>query len=275
MALSIHKLSKTFKLGTENLTVFVDLTFEMDKGETLAFTGPAGSGKTTLINILGCLDSPSSGSYLIGDTNPLDFNRKKTSRFRRDYIGFLFQDSFLLPQLTVLENVLVPCMATGLPLKTDVNFAKSLLDQLGLSNFMDFLPSRLTTEQKQRAAAARALIKRPSLLLADEPTACLIPRSASVFLDDVLAVQKECGSMFILATDSPALAQKMNRTATIVETRFVFTGRRDAPQDAPFARPAPAQPVQPAALSWEEVEEDSDQLEQSASNVEEFRRRFQ
>ncbi len=251
----------------------------MDQGDTLAIVGPSGSGKSTLMNILGCLDSPTSGAYLIGDTSPLELNRRKTARFRRDYIGFVFRDHFLLPQLSVLENVLIPCLATGLPLKTDVGFAKKLLEQLNLSGCSDSLPALLTNEQKQRTAIARAMIKRPSLLLADEPGGKLSDKTGEEIINCLLRLQKEYGSMLILATDGIDNAKKMGRIGFLRQGRLFLSAKQFSQSDDTFDASSQKSPEasQPLSLGWEEPEsEPEDIIDESSTNaIDEFRRRFQ
>ena len=226
MSLIARNLSKTYKEGVNNQTVFTGVSIVLERGETLLVVGPAGSGKTTLINILGCLETPTTGTYLIGETDPLNFGRSKISRFRRDYLGFIFSEAYLLPQLTVLENVLIPCLATGLPLKADVAFAKELLAQMKIDNCLNAHPDSLSRDQQQRAAAVRAMIKRPSLILADEPISKLDVRAAEPFINDFLAAQKTCGSMLIMVTDTPDFKERFDRTARLEKTRWTISGRR-------------------------------------------------
>ena len=120
MSLIARNLSKTYKEGVNNQTVFTGVSIVLERGENLLVVGPAGSGKSTLINILGCLETPTTGTYLIGETDPLTFSRSKVSRFRRDYLGFIFSEAYLLPQLTVLENTLIPCLADDAELNAEV-----------------------------------------------------------------------------------------------------------------------------------------------------------
>ena len=285
MSLIARNLSKTYKEGVNNQTVFTGVSLELDRGENLLVVGTTGSGKSTLINILGCLETPSSGTYLIGETDPLTFGRSKISKFRRDYLGFIFSEAYLLPQLTILENALIPCLATGLPLKADVAFAKQLLEQMKIGNCQDAHPESLSPEQRQRAAAVRAMIKRPSLILADEPTGRLDARSAEPFIDDFLAAQKSCGSMLVMVTDSPDFKEKFDRTAKLDKTRWTISGRRKYGVDENdtvlnirnSSEPAPAlgldedeyiQDVEPSQPKPEPKPDEGEKLDA-------FRRRFQ
>lgn len=285
MSLIARNLSKTYKEGVNNQTVFTGVSLELDRGENLLVVGSTGSGKSTLINILGCLETPSSGTYLIGETDPLTFGRSKISKFRRDYLGFIFSEAYLLPQLTILENALIPCLATGLPLKADVAFAKQLLELMKIDNCQNAHPESISPEQRQRAAAVRAMIKRPSLILADEPTGRLDARSAEPFIDDFLAAQKSCGSMLVMVTDSPDFKEKFDRTAKLDKTRWTISGRRKYGVDENdsvlnirnSSEPAPAlsldedeyiQDVEPSQPKSEPKPDEGEKLDA-------FRRRFQ
>ena len=283
MSLIARNLSKTYKEGVNNQTVFTGVSIVLDKGETLLIVGPAGSGKSTLINILGCMESPTTGTYLIGETDPLTFSRSKISRFRRDYLGFIFSEAYLLPQLTVLENALIPCLATGLPLKADVAFAKELLEQMKIDNCQNLYPETLSREQQQRAAAVRAMIKRPSLILADEPVSRLDVRSIEPFIDDFLAAQKSCGSMLIMASDAPDFKEKFDRTARLDKTRWTISGRRKYGLDEnDSVLNIRSDDAEPSALGLEEDEyvQDVEQPQpepqpEEGAELDAFRRRFQ
>ena len=285
MSLIARNLSKTYKEGVNNQTVFTGVSIVLERGETLLVVGPAGSGKTTLINILGCLETPTTGTYLIGETDPLNFGRSKISRFRRDYLGFIFSEAYLLPQLTVLENVLIPCLATGLPLKADVAFAKELLAQMKIDNCINAHPDSLSRDQQQRAAAVRAMIKRPSLILADEPISKLDVRGAEPFINDFLAAQKTCGSMLIMVTDTPDFKEKFDRTARLEKTRWTISGRRKYgldENDTVLNIRNSSEPMQALGLDDDEFIQDVDMSQpkpepkpDEGAELDAFRRRFQ
>ena len=285
MSLIARNLSKTYKEGVNNQTVFTGVSIVLERGENLLVVGTAGSGKSTLINILGCLETPTTGTYLIGETDPLNFGRSKIARFRRDYLGFIFSEAYLLPQLTVLENALIPCLATGLPLKADVAFAKQLLEQMKIDDCQNAHPETLSRDQQQRAAAVRAMIKRPSLILADEPISKLDARSAEPFIDDFLATQKSCGSMLIMVTDAPDFKEKFDRTARLEKTRWTISGRRKYGLDEnDTVHNIRSDDAEPAALGLDEDEyvqnvdmsqpKPEPQPEEGAE-LDAFRRRFQ
>lgn len=288
MSLIARNISKTYKEGVDNQTVFTGVNLELENGETLLVVGLAGSGKSTLINILGCLEPPTSGTYLMGETDPLTFSRSKTARFRRDYLGFIFAEPYLLPQLTILENALIPCLSTGLPLKADVAFAKQLLALMKIDNCQDLYPEALNRDQQQRTAAVRAMIKRPSLILADEPFSRLDLRYVKPFIEDFLAAQKTCGSMLILTSDSADFKDKFDRTAKLDKTRWIISGRRKygaGENDAiPRFRSDVSEPTQALELDdadeeiIQDIEPSTEQEEQKPEEgfeLDAFRRRFQ
>ncbi len=294
MPLIARNLSKTYKDDVESQTVFSGVSIDLDSGESLLVVGLKGAGKSTLINILGCLEAPTDGSYLIGETDPLTFNRHKIARFRRDYLGFLFSEPYLAPQLTVLENVLVPCLATGLPLKSDVSFAKELLEQMKISDCQDSYPQTLSADQRQRSAAVRAMVKRPTLILADEPVALLDSRLAEACIDNFLAAQKMAGSMLVLTSDCMEFKEKFDRVAKLEKKRWTISGRQkygvevdDAPPVFGFSSDSAA-----PSLGFEQtddeviIEPENVQTPQKSNREEErqvvkenelesFRRRFQ
>ena len=264
MSVTVQNISKVYTVGDEEIPVLQSVSFQIDQGETLAIVGESGSGKTTLLNILGCLDFPTSGIVMYGESCPAEFSRRKLAQFRRDYIGFIFQDSHLLPQLTALENVLLPTMAEGRPLKTDLEFARTLLSDLGLADRLGYLPSMLSGGQKQRVAIARALIKRPSLILADEPTGNLDPRTAAATLDAILSLHRQYGSRLIMATHSRLAAERMGRIGVLEEGRLILTDNTEAAADnsdpfnrsgesaGSYSRATAAISAQPLSLGWEE-----------------------
>ncbi len=169
--LKVSQLYKHFGNAYQRLDVLQDISFEMSAGESLAITGPSGSGKSTLLHCLGTLAPPSSGSIHINGKNPFALPEPKLARFRNQVIGFVFQDHYLLPQYSVLENVLMPVLAFREERETDPQSrAKELLKRVGLDDRLAHRPAELSGGERQRVAVARALINRPSLLLCDEPT---------------------------------------------------------------------------------------------------------
>ncbi len=207
-AIDIRKVYQTL---TEEIVVLESVSFSMNAGENLAIVGPSGSGKSTLLQILGTLDAPTSGSVLVGGKDPYQLNENQQARFRNERIGFIFQDHHLLPQWNVLENTLLPALATGKPTQEVRNRAISLLERVGLKDRMTHLPSQLSGGERERVAVARALVLRPMIVLADEPTGNLDQQSADNVAKLLLEVPKEENTVLIVVTHSIALAAQMQK----------------------------------------------------------------
>jgi lipoprotein-releasing system ATP-binding protein len=205
--LKVSNLTKHYATPRGPLTVLSDITLSLAPGEAAAITGPSGSGKSSLLYILGGLEPPSSGNVTIDGRDLFKLSRSELAEFRNGKIGFVFQDHCLLPQCSVLENVLVPTLISRV---TDevVGRAKSLIEQVGLANRMDHRPGELSGGEKQRVALARALIRQPGLVLCDEPTGNLDPSSAETvgaLLFDLHRTQK---NILIVVTHSVRLASQ-------------------------------------------------------------------
>lgn len=188
------------------LEILTDATVSLDAGENLAIVGPSGSGKSTLLAILGTLDQPTSGSVTLDGVDPFSLSAKQLAKFRSQQIGFVFQDHHLLPQCTVLENVLVPFLADGKAGAEQISAAESLLDRVGLSARTLHRPAQLSGGEKQRVAIARALVREPTLLLADEPTGNLDQSTAAEVLELLIELQQERQSIMVVVTHSESLA---------------------------------------------------------------------
>ena len=187
------------------LTVLLNVTFSLAPGDAAAVTGPSGSGKSSLLYMLGALEPPSSGEITLGGRNPFGLAPAALADFRNAEIGFVFQDHCLLPQCTVLENVLVPTLVAR---KEDgvADRARTLLDQVGLSGRLEHRPAELSGGEKQRVAIARALIRQPRLLLCDEPTGNLDQTSASTVASLLLDLHRRQNNILIVVTHSERLA---------------------------------------------------------------------
>lgn len=209
--LLVQGLSKSYPTPTEPLRVLSDINLELSRGQSLAVIGPSGSGKSTLLNVLGTLDRPSEGSYELSGTDPYQLSEAALARFRNEQIGFIFQEHHLLPQLTVLENVLIPALAQGRPDDASTQRAKELLDRVGLSDRLTHIPGELSGGQKERVAVARALLNQPTLVLADEPTGNLDRNTAVQIGELLLELMREQNTMLIVVTHSLELAQQMDR----------------------------------------------------------------
>lgn len=212
--INVRQLSKTYETPGEAIQVLDHLDLTLATGETAAIVGPSGSGKSTLLNLLGALDRPSSGSITIGDQDISTFSEEQAAAFRNHSLGFIFQQQHLLPQLNVLENVLVPRLSGDWQESAadTEKRALQLLENVGLSDRLHHLPWQLSGGEKLRAAVARALINRPKLILADEPTGSLDPASAENVADLLLALNRDHGVTLIVVTHNLAIAKRMGKT---------------------------------------------------------------
>jgi lipoprotein-releasing system ATP-binding protein len=210
-ALVVDKVSKEYPTPAKPLSVLRDVSFSLDRGNNLAVMGPSGSGKSTLLAILGALEEPTSGSVHLDGSSPFSLDEASLAAFRNRQIGFVFQDHHLLPQCTVLENVLVPMLAEGAATAADAERARELLDRVGLAGRLDHRPAEISGGERQRAAIARALIRKPTLLLADEPTGDLDRSTAQSVSELLLELQKQEQTMLVVVTHSNQLAKLMNR----------------------------------------------------------------
>lgn len=219
--LSVQEVTKEFPTRNEPLVVLRGCSFELARGENLAILGPSGSGKSTLLQIVGTLDQPTSGRVLLGGDDPFQLSEPRLARFRNERIGFVFQDHHLLPQCSVLENVLIPTLAGGGATEGVFERARMLLDRVGLSARLDHRPAELSGGERQRAAIARALIRQPMLLLADEPTGNLDRSTAASIGDLLLELQRLEQTMLVVVTHSLELAGRFQRRVELDAGRLV------------------------------------------------------
>jgi lipoprotein-releasing system ATP-binding protein len=219
--LAVAGLSKSYPTPSGPLDVLTDVAFQLSAREALAILGPSGSGKSTLLFILGALEPPTAGKVTLDGTDPHALSERDQAEFRNRKVGFIFQDHHLLPQLTLLENVLVPTLLRrDIAPAEHVARARKLIARVGLESRIDHLPAELSGGERQRAAIARALAGRPAMVLADEPTGNLDRENARQVGDLLLELQREEGSILILATHSLDLAARLPRRAEIVGGRF-------------------------------------------------------
>ncbi len=212
--IDVARVSKTYESPAGPVAVLRDLDLRVAAGESVAIVGPSGSGKTTLLNLLGALDQPTSGTIAIDGVALGGLDATAAARFRNRSIGFIFQLHYLLPQCSVLENVLVPRLAGGwdeTPAATRAR-AEALLEQVGLRDRMTHLPWQLSGGEQLRAAIARALINQPKLILADEPTGSLDTATGERIADLLLSTQAAARAALVVVTHNPALAQRLGRT---------------------------------------------------------------
>jgi lipoprotein-releasing system ATP-binding protein len=207
--LKAENVSKTYPTPRGDLRILDGVSLSLDRGQAAAIMGPSGSGKSTLLYILGALDPPSSGTVTLQGTNPYSLNEREQAAFRNDRIGFVFQDHSLLPQCSVLENVLTPTLvAAGDGAGDDEKRAREILGHVGLANRLDHRPGELSGGEKQRAAIARALIRNPMLVLCDEPTGNLDTSIADSVADLLLDLHKAHNTILVVVTHSPSLAAR-------------------------------------------------------------------
>ena len=221
--IELRKVSKSYP-GVQNLSILREATLAISRGESVAIVGPSGSGKTTILNLLGTLDLPDSGELTFEGQDLTKLSARELAKFRNRQIGFVFQQHHLLPQCSVWENVLLPTLAySGRSTSQVDERAVKLLQRVGLAERVDHLPSQLSGGERQRAALVRALIQKPSLLLADEPTGALDRTSAEEVGSLVVELNREEGITLITVTHSHELAARMGRVVALVDGKLVAT----------------------------------------------------
>ena len=216
MILQLEHIYKNYSRGKNSVSVLKDICLQVEKGEYLAIMGPSGSGKTTLMNLIGCLDVASEGTYLLDgqDIGAMDDNA--LADIRNKYIGFVFQNFYLLPKMTALDNVALPLLYAGVPQKQRRERAAEALKSVGLEERMNFMPNQLSGGQCQRVAIARAIVTNPSLLLADEPTGALDTASGNQIMD-IFRSLSENGMTIIMITHEHAVAERANKIYRILD----------------------------------------------------------
>src|SRR5262245_23886549 len=219
MNLQVADLCKDYPTRSGSLSVLRGISLELGRGESLAVLGPSGSGKSTLLHILGTLDTPSSGRVRLAEKDPFALPEPELADFRNRNIGFVFQDHHLLPQCSVLENVLIPTLA-GTPEAGAETWARELLKRVGLQERLEHRPAELSGGERQRVAVARALIRHPLLLLADEPTGNLDRRTAQSVGELLLDMHRQEKTILIVVTHSTELARLFPRRRQMNDGRL-------------------------------------------------------
>lgn len=214
-------LQRVYKQGGEALTILHDVDIEIRTGELVALVGPSGSGKSTFLQLAGLLDTPTKGTIEINYQDATRMNDAERTRLRRDYMGFVYQFHYLLPEFSALENVILPQMVAGLSKKDASERAQILLEKMKLSHRHDHRPARLSGGEQQRVAIARALANNPKLLMADEPTGNLDPETSAYVFDMFTTLAREEGVGALIATHNMDLAGKMDRILELKNGRIL------------------------------------------------------
>jgi lipoprotein-releasing system ATP-binding protein len=227
-ALRLDSVARVYKEGEGQLEVFRNVNLSLNPGELVALVGPSGAGKSSLLHMAGLLEEPSAGEIVIGGTPASSLSDSERTRIRRDTIGFVYQAHHLLPEFTALENVVIPQLIAGRRRKDAKVEAARLLTVMGLENRMTHRPSQLSGGEQQRVAIARALANGPRILLADEPTGNLDPRTATGVFDALMAIVRMEGLAALVATHNLQLAAKMDRALILHEGRLLDGGKLGA-----------------------------------------------
>jgi lipoprotein-releasing system ATP-binding protein len=205
--LDVSQLTKTYPTVRGPLPILTDVSFSLSRGDAASIMGPSGSGKSTLLYIIGALEPPTSGRVTLNGADPFILDERKQAAFRNSQVGFVFQDHLLLPQCTVLENVLVPTLV-GRPGPAVTKRAASLLEQVGLEDRMEHRPAELSGGERQRVALARALVQEPPLVVCDEPTGNLDRQSADVITSLLFTLHEQQNNVLLIVTHNPELANR-------------------------------------------------------------------
>lgn len=208
--IAIEDITKTFHLGELDVPVLKGINFSVENGEYVAIMGASGSGKSTLMNIIGCLDRPTSGSYILDDRDLTTLDDDELADIRNQYIGFVFQQFNLLPRLTALENVMLPMIYADVSRTERIESATEALEKMGLGDRLTNRPSQLSGGQQQRVAIARALVNHPALVLADEPTGALDSKTSHEIMN-LLTELNQQGTTIALVTHDASVAAQTKR----------------------------------------------------------------
>ncbi|MBQ5565953.1 MAG: ABC transporter ATP-binding protein [Clostridia bacterium] len=229
--LQLNGIYKNYMTGSMEVPVLKDINLSVEEGDYLAIMGPSGSGKSTLMNIIGCLDRPTSGQYLFDGIDIARQNDSSLSDIRNKGIGFVFQNFNLLPRQSALENVELPLLFAGIRKRKRRKIAMEALEKVGLSDRMSFLPTQLSGGQKQRVAIARAIANKPKILLADEPTGALDSRSGDQVMELFSQLNEE-GMTIVMITHEKAIADCANKIVVIYDGELCSVGEFESIQNS-------------------------------------------
>ena len=225
MILNLQNIYKDYQQEKLVVPVLKDVSLTVEEGEYVAIMGPSGSGKTTLMNIIGCLDRPTSGTYELAGENVLKLKDRELSDLRLKSIGFVFQSCQLMPRESAVENVALPLSYAGVRKKERRSRATKALERVGLGDRVNFRPTQLSGGQKQRVAIARAMVNHPKILLADEPTGALDSKSGEQIMELFDSLNEE-GVTIVMITHDPKIAAKAKRIVRIIDGE-IYEGEED------------------------------------------------
>ena len=224
--LKLTDICKDYAQGKQTVRVLKNINLSVEQGEYLAIMGPSGSGKTTLMNLIGCLDVPTSGTFELNGRNLKNSSDNALADIRNKYIGFVFQGFYLMPKLDAVDNVALPLLYAGVPLKERRARAVEALNAVGLGERIHFRPNQLSGGQCQRVAIARAIVTKPTLLLADEPTGALDTKAGNQIMEIFRALSKE-GMTIIMITHEPAIAECADKIYHILDGELLTEGGKE------------------------------------------------
>jgi lipoprotein-releasing system ATP-binding protein len=218
--LTTNQLCKTYMTGPQEVEVLKGIDFEVSAGEIVVVMGPSGVGKSTLLHLVGGLDRPTSGEILIDGDDVFSLKDRELAVFRNNTIGFVFQFHHLLPEFSALENVMIPGMMHGREIALVTERAKSILDEIGLGHRLNHKPSELSGGEQQRVAVARALVNRPKLVLADEPTGNLDKQNSEALYELILELNRKHSQTFIIVTHNDLMAKHAQRVIELEDGKI-------------------------------------------------------
>ena len=224
MILELKNIYKNYDQDNLVVPVLKDVSLQVDEGEYVAVMGPSGSGKTTLMNIIGCLDLPTSGSYILDGRPVSKLKEKELTKVRRNILGFVFQNFQLMPRESALDNVCLPLIYAGVSKKERKEMGMKALEKVGLADRAAFRPNQLSGGQKQRVAIARAMVNNPKLLLADEPTGALDSKSGKQVLE-LFDMLNESGVTIVMITHDRKVAERAKRIVHIIDGEISEEGQ--------------------------------------------------
>ncbi len=229
MILQLENVNKEYIQGKQSVHILHDINMAVEEGDYLAIMGPSGSGKTTLMNLLGCLDVPTNGKYELNGRDISGLSDDELAEIRNQYIGFVFQNFYLLPKMSAVENVALPLLYRGVSLKERRARAEEALRLVGLGERLEFMPNQLSGGQCQRVAIARAIVGEPKLLLADEPTGALDTASGEQIMDIFRQLSRR-GITIIMITHEGDIARCADKIYHILDGRLITDSAKHVPQ---------------------------------------------